>query len=592
MVQFLEYAIFGVIVAANLLVGLYYSFKKNAYSSGAAATKGEVFLGSRALKMLPLAASSVASHYSSTGLIGFPAHYYAYGWHVAYVGSICLLFFPLATQVVVPILYNLRVTSIFEYLRLRFNRTISLTSCAIYIFLTQSVAAISIFAASLALATVFNAPLLWSNLAIGISGTLYTALGGLRGVVWTDCLQFLVILIAPTALVTKVVVDSLSSNSTVQPLSDLDVKNYMGDFSLDFTSDENVWSYFVGSSAIAIYRLCLDQMVAQRLLASRTLKDAQRTAFVSSILLVTVYFAGFSIGIAMTIWFRGCDPGLRGAITSIDHILPYYISTELIHMPGLSGLFMAGVVCAATSTVSSTINSQATVLYVDVISTRYKKADDHVLLITRCSALMFGLTITIYSSLIVYMGSVTRIFLMVYSSLTAPFVGLCLLAVLFPFVHSKGAGLATLITVAYELCHMAYIIRSGRKPPRAPVSLDYCPEKLSGGFSPDNSSSTFFCRSEETFFMFRLSHFWGSFFCIFATIIIAVLISAVTGEISVEKCQRELCSDGLVRIWPKFRSQHREKKQMDAKKNNATASDENCYTELCTFMTRETNSTM
>ncbi|KAK8778685.1 hypothetical protein V5799_019974 [Amblyomma americanum] len=60
-------------------------------------------------------------------------------------------------------------------------------------------------------------------------------------------------------------------------------------------------------------------MVAQRLLASRTLKAAQRTAFVSSILLVTVYFAGFSIGIAMTIWFRGCDPGLRGAITSIDH---------------------------------------------------------------------------------------------------------------------------------------------------------------------------------------------------------------------------------------------------------------------------------
>ncbi|XP_077491824.1 sodium-coupled monocarboxylate transporter 2-like [Amblyomma americanum] len=552
MVRTMEYVIFGVLVAVNLLFGLCYSLTKRVSSPGVAATEAEVFLGSRALKMIPLAASAVASLYSSTGLVGFPAHFYAYGWHVIWCGITPLLFFPLATRVFVPLLYDLRVTSIFEYLRLRFNRAISLTACAIYIFLTQSVAAISIFVASLTLVTVFKASLFWSNIAIGLSGTLYTVLGGLRGVVWTDCMQFLVILIAPTTFVAKVLVDSFSSNSTVQPLGDLNIKEYIGDLSFDLTSDENVWACLWGSSALSIYRMCLDQMVVQRLLASRTLKDAQRAAVISSVLLMVMYVVSLSMGAALTIWYRGCDPGMQGAIRSIDQIVPYYLSTELIRIPGLVSMFMAGVVCAATSTVSSTINSQATILYVDVIAHGYTKADEHVLLITRCAALFLGLTMTIYSTLVVYMGSVTRIFLMVYSSITGPYVGLCLLAVLFPFVHSKGAGVATLVTMIYEMWHIAEIITSGKRPTRAPVSLDYCPGNLSATVSPVNTTLTPpGTRSDGTFFLFRLSHLWSSFFCIFATILIAVLISALTGEMSSKKSQRGLCNDALVRLWRK-----------------------------------------
>ncbi|XP_049524006.1 sodium-dependent multivitamin transporter-like [Dermacentor silvarum] len=126
-------------------------------------------------------------------------------------------------------LHRLRITSVFEYIRWRFNRAISLTACVIYIFLTQSIGAISILAASVMLVRVFNAPLLWCNIAIGLSGTIYTALGGLRGVVWTDCMQFIIILVAPAALFAKIMVDSLSANSTVQPLSEMDVGMYNGE---------------------------------------------------------------------------------------------------------------------------------------------------------------------------------------------------------------------------------------------------------------------------------------------------------------------------------------------------------------------------
>ncbi|KAH7986572.1 hypothetical protein HPB52_024862 [Rhipicephalus sanguineus] len=114
MVLLLEYVVFVLVVAANLSLGLYFSFRRSGYSLGGGTTKDEVFLGNRALGVLPLAASSVASLYSSPALVAFPAHYYAYGWHTIFLAFAPLLCLPLATQVIVPLLHGLRITSVFE----------------------------------------------------------------------------------------------------------------------------------------------------------------------------------------------------------------------------------------------------------------------------------------------------------------------------------------------------------------------------------------------------------------------------------------------------------------------------------------------
>ncbi|XP_049272425.1 sodium-dependent multivitamin transporter-like [Rhipicephalus sanguineus] len=153
MLPILDCTLFGVLVLGNFILGMYFSLRKRTLPVQSTSVKLEMFLGSRALKILPLAASSAASLFSSTGLVGFSAHYYAYGWHLiwAFVGPFLCL--PIATHVFIPVLYRLRITSIFEYIRLRFNAAISLTTCAIYILLTQTIGAISISAASLTLFT-------------------------------------------------------------------------------------------------------------------------------------------------------------------------------------------------------------------------------------------------------------------------------------------------------------------------------------------------------------------------------------------------------------------------------------------------------
>ncbi|XP_049527971.1 sodium/glucose cotransporter [Dermacentor silvarum] len=110
---------------------------------------------------------------------------------------------------------------------MRFHSSISLTTCLIYILVTLSIGALSIFAASLTLVTVFGLPLVWCNIVIGLSAAVYTALGGLRGVVWTDCVQLLFILLGPATIIAKVLIDWRSPATSVQPLEEFDTRSYI-----------------------------------------------------------------------------------------------------------------------------------------------------------------------------------------------------------------------------------------------------------------------------------------------------------------------------------------------------------------------------
>ncbi|KAH9379790.1 hypothetical protein HPB48_007291 [Haemaphysalis longicornis] len=106
-----EYAVFGTLVAANLALGLYFSLRR---STRSADTTAEVFLGSRALRAVPVAASVAASIFSSMAMVGFAGHTYAYGFHLMWDAVTTLAVAPLAAHLFLPVFYDLRITSVFE----------------------------------------------------------------------------------------------------------------------------------------------------------------------------------------------------------------------------------------------------------------------------------------------------------------------------------------------------------------------------------------------------------------------------------------------------------------------------------------------
>lgn len=106
-----DHALFAILVATNLGLGLYFAFYKNRRLN---TTTRELFLGSRSLQMVPLALSTMASMCSALGVISLTAHFYSYGLHMMWpcVTAMCIM--PFFANVIFPVLYRLQVTSVFE----------------------------------------------------------------------------------------------------------------------------------------------------------------------------------------------------------------------------------------------------------------------------------------------------------------------------------------------------------------------------------------------------------------------------------------------------------------------------------------------
>uniref|UniRef100_A0A6B0VAP9 Putative na+iodide/myo-inositol/multivitamin symporter n=1 Tax=Ixodes ricinus TaxID=34613 RepID=A0A6B0VAP9_IXORI len=246
---------------------------------------------------------------------------------------------------------------------MRYGKYTALVACAIYFFLMVR--------------------FLWCSLAIGLTGTFYTALGGLRGVVWTDSMQAVLSILAPVTVIIKILYDSKTKLVQLEPLNNLDPTPYFLDISLDLTKDENVWACLLGMLGYQIYLMGLEQMTVQRYAAARTLEHAKRMAVTSTIMTSLFYILRACTALSLIYWYRNCDPLATGDITTVDQLLPFYVSTRLLEFPGFCGIFLVGVVSAATSTVSSIINSCAAVCYVDMVSPLFTMSDHRAALLTR-----------------------------------------------------------------------------------------------------------------------------------------------------------------------------------------------------------------
>ncbi|KAH7966520.1 hypothetical protein HPB49_017174 [Dermacentor silvarum] len=287
--QGIEYAVFGVFVAASLGTGVYFALGKcrsgkSAHTPGARSRSlaDEEFLGGRSIGMLPLALSVLASMVTATGLVGLTSHFYAYGMHMLWGSIPVLVLLPFIANVVIPLVRRLGVTSVYQYIRLRFGNEVGIAACVVYFFLT----------------------------------------GGMRGVVWTDSVQGILILVCPLTILGTILYDSVHNpaSSHLRPFSDIDLKPYLLQTDLDLTKDENVWSCAVGLLAGHAYRMGMDQMVVQRYASAKSLREAQRTAFLGSALLVISTFLLAAVAMALVYWYRDCDPLLSGAIKNIEQV--------------------------------------------------------------------------------------------------------------------------------------------------------------------------------------------------------------------------------------------------------------------------------
>ncbi|XP_077508495.1 putative sodium-dependent multivitamin transporter [Amblyomma americanum] len=481
-------------------------------------------------------------------LVPIVGHFYAHGFPIVWTN----LWIPVAgifTKFsLVPLFYRLRISTVFQYLRLRFDNKVGIAACTIYFILTQTLGAVGIYSAATAVSTVFSVPLVYTNILIGLAGTTYTALGGLRSVVWADCIQAAVMIASPVTIIAKVIYDSSGVSPPLRPMADFNVNQYLVGGHFVMSSDDNTWTVLAASAPYALLRASFDHMAVQRFMAARTLSDAQWIAAKGALYLALVFALIALAALALIYWYRDCDPLLYGAITSYDQIVPLYMRESLSDITMLRGLFLAGHVSASTSTVSSVINSHAATFYTDIIAPFVKIDERKSVILIRILAFASGGLMTVYAIFVPFIGSATPLFVSLFCSGSGPFSGLILLAMSSPWVNAKAASWACLLVCGLQLWHGLGRKLSGfTASPFLYGTLDRCPALTSNNtFLALHSSLR---QSQNVFPLYKLSFFWISLAGAVLTILLGNLFSLATGGFKTTSENLHLTSSFFLQIW-------------------------------------------
>ncbi|XP_075730729.1 sodium-coupled monocarboxylate transporter 1-like [Rhipicephalus microplus] len=624
-----DYAIFLSLTALSLArqsrtvagTGLYLSLRRRVRG---VSTKDEAFLGSRSLHVMPLALSMVATNVSAMGTIGWVAYFYMHGFHTFW----CIpAFVPagiLFCYLLLPVLYQLKVTSIFEYLRMRYGNGVGVASSLIYFMLSQTSGAAEIYSAAIALSTSkqemserpFKHEFITPDHACpcvrlkrkdfsfiareehkssqrkSSAQPFLFCRGGLRSVVWADCVQAVIMTAAPLTIIGKIVYDSARSANPPRPLGDLNFTTIILRLSVhmlillhafldastrtyydfacvrtefDFTTDETVWAGFLAAFPVQLMCVGLDQAIAQRFLAARSLTQAKKVALGGVILLAYCYTLHGLTGLAMVYWYRDCDPVLSGSITRYDQIVPYYINKSASSIEGFRGLFLAGLVSASISTVSSVVNSHAAVLYVDIVSPYIRISKKKLGFVMAGLAISSGTVMILFGLLIPQIGSAARFFIALHSAATGPFVGIIILAFFFPWANGKGSAVAALGVFVLQIWQTTGRFLSRITPARRTYGLYKCP----GNYTLHEEASNGNREHADALLLYRISSYWFSLLTVCLTVVLGLTFSLLcpssTNEI---RDAARLSSPLMLKFWRRVgllrhvSKEHRETSEM------------------------------
>ncbi|XP_045171023.2 sodium/iodide cotransporter-like [Mercenaria mercenaria] len=410
------------------------------------------FLAGRNSRTLPVALSFVVTFQSSLMILGFPAEGYAYGIGVAYcaVGSSVAYIF--AALFIVPVFHPLKLTSVNEYFRLRYgNNVVRYMVLILGMIYSLFYMATVMVGTCVALDVVLGIPFWGTILIYSIVTTIYTSVGGIKAVIWTDVFQLLVMV---TGMIV-VLVKSTTGAGGVENVFEY-AKDRFGstDFRLDPTIRYQVWNTCFGTFGSFLYLTFL-QPAMQRVYSTPTVQTARNMYFISTpFYCVFMLMASFE-GVFIFAYFaaKQCDILGAGIVDNINAILPFAVLDLFQDLPGLAGLFTASLSSAALSTMSSCLSSLSAVTYEDIIKIKFP--DLHANKATKLSkviVLVYGLiAMGLAFAVALIPGSVLAIFVGFMGSFGGPTVATYLLSMMYRKATTKGVVIGTICGSAIGL---------------------------------------------------------------------------------------------------------------------------------------------
>lgn len=457
-------AVYGVII---IVIGIVASRRQS--------NTEEYFRGSQKLPWWAIGLSIIATSFSAASLLGGPGEGYNFGflWLQLQMGD--LLGYGLVILIFLPFFMRLNVTTAYEYLERRFDaKTRSLGSLFFLLFVVARLGAL-LYGASLVVSSITGLSLTLAILMVGIVSVVYTVAGGIAAVVWTDVLQFGMILVGIAAGIWAACTGAPGGFSELWSAAAEGGKLTVVNFSWEPDSIRSLPTALIAYGTLAFAVAGTNQQSVQRYTSCADEASGRKAIFLG-------WFSGF-IGIAATLLLGVLLFGFytKTAATlpkdiSADGILPYFIVNQV--PPGASGLLVAAIFAAAMSSIDSALHALATCITVDFYE-RYSpwpKNEAQSLNLARGLIVFWGV-IGIFSAFYAAStGEDLLPFLVKYTALfLGPLLGLFLMGVLVPRVNANGAFFGTLGAVALIAMgeQMGWLVFPGiwRSAVSAPIAI-------------------------------------------------------------------------------------------------------------------------
>lgn len=317
--------------------------------------------------------SFFATFVSSISFLALPGNAYQGNWN-AFVFSLSIpIAALLAVKFFVPLYRSLNSISAYHYLETRFGPWARIYASICYI-LTQLMRTGSIlYLLALPLNALFGWSIGWIIVVTGLSIILYSMLGGIQAVIWTDAIQGIVLIGGAVLCLVVIFVQIPGGFETVLEYGVADQKFSLGSFDLSFT-ESTFWVMIIYGLFINLQNYGIDQNYVQRYMTTKSLKGAQSSSLFGALLYVPVSLLFFLIGTSLYAYFKAV-PGLLPpdlmTLDAADKVFPFFIVN---HLPaGVTGLLIAAIFAAGMSTVSTSINGTATIVLTDYYKRYFAK---------------------------------------------------------------------------------------------------------------------------------------------------------------------------------------------------------------------------
>ena len=362
----------------------------------------------RWLSVLIVGLSIGATFFSGISMLGYPSQGYSSGVAVGLFVPVL----PLACVVIVwwflPRFFaSVRIQQHpYEIIEAKMGYSVRAVAAGMYVLLRIGWMGVLIYAPVTAIMSSTSLGYEWFwplILIIGVSSTLYTTLGGLRGVLVTDAIQFLVMGLGVVGPIIFILLDERFEFTAAMDFLRQNNRLEFADFQFDITKKFTVWSVLAGAGVAQLGVAVGDQMSIQRYMAAGSLRESQRAFLLNIVGVMIVVSLLVLLGVLLSVWY-GLHPESTPAPNN-DHVFPSFVTRN---MPaGVPGMILAAILAATMSSMTSGINSLAGCLTMDFAARSPKYADPAARLrFARLVSVILGLSATCLAGFVAQLGEI------------------------------------------------------------------------------------------------------------------------------------------------------------------------------------------